>query len=123
LTTIHWVFSGIGVLGLVLLGRLGVFLWKKRSGGAVQSSPAPSENPIATDNPAPQDTANFTRPTPDEMNKQVESLPPFQHETGWNAYHGLEVRWQALFQGIEEDTPTNDANPTAKKKWIVDLKH
>jgi hypothetical protein len=57
------------------------------------------------------------------MARQVESLPPFQQEAGWNAYGGLEVCWQAMFRGIGEDEPANEADPTAKKKWVVDLKH
>jgi hypothetical protein len=57
------------------------------------------------------------------MTMQVESLPPFQQDTGWAAYRGLEVCWQAVFRGIGEDEPANKADPTAKKKWIVDLKH
>jgi hypothetical protein len=57
------------------------------------------------------------------MTKQVESLPPFQQEAGWDAYKGLEVCWQAMFRGIGEDEPANKADPTAKKRWVVDLKH
>jgi hypothetical protein len=57
------------------------------------------------------------------MSMQVESLPPFQRETGWDAYkEDLEVCWQAVFRGIGED-PANVTNPTAKKKWVVDLKY
>jgi hypothetical protein len=57
------------------------------------------------------------------MTMQVESLPPFQRQLAWDSYKGLEVCWQAIFRGIGEDEPANKADPTAKKKWVVDLKH
>lgn len=100
------------MLGLVLLGRLGLFLWQRRSTNAPQP-PAP----------VPPDKAQFSKPNPEDMAKQVESLPPFQQEAGWSAYKGLEVCWQAVLRGIGEDEPANQADPTAKKKWVVDLKH
>jgi hypothetical protein len=109
---------------LVLLGRLCIFLWKRRPGVASEPSPvAPYNAPTPPPNAAPPEQSRFSKPTPGDMTMQVESLPPFQQETGWNAYRGLHVCWQAVFRGIGEDEPANRANPTAKKKWVVDLKH
>jgi hypothetical protein len=97
----------------VLLGRLFIFFWKKRS-----TVPAPDHAPSTI----PPDKTSFSKPTPDDITMQVESLPPFQQRTGWDAYIGLEVCWQAMFRGIGEDEPANKADPSAKK-WVVDLKH
>jgi hypothetical protein len=108
LHTIEWVFSGIGVLGLMLIGRFCLLLWTKRSS-------------VATTPTAPAVKEQFTKPTPDEMTRHIESLPPFQREMAWDAYTDLEVCWQAVFRSIDED-PENVSNPTAKKKWVVDLK-
>jgi hypothetical protein len=123
LNTIQWIFSGIGVFGLGLLGRLTVFLWRKRA-ARINSNPA-SLVSSGPDNapPATQSVPGFTRPNPDDMTMQVESLPPFQRQTAWDSYAGLEICWQAIFRGIGEDEPANKADPTAKKKWVVDLKH
>jgi hypothetical protein len=79
--------------------------------------------PLPAVNAAPPAKAQFSNPTPEDMTKQVESLPPFQRDTGWAAYKDLEVCWQAVFHGIGEDEPANESNPKAKKKWVVDLKH
>lgn len=111
------------MFGLGLLGRLAVFLWKRRA-ARIDSNPVslaasgPENAP-----PVTQSGSLFTRPTPFDMTIQVESLPPFQRETGWKAYSDLEVCWRAVFRGIGEDEPANKADPTAKKKWVVDLKH
>ncbi len=43
----------------------------------------------------------FTRPSPDEIQDQINSQPPFQRTTAARAYHGLEVCWPALFQHVE----------------------
>jgi hypothetical protein len=117
LNTIQWVFSGIGVLALVLLGRLGIFLWKKWR---------PSSNPLEAPDTSSLTSSKprFTRPTPDEMTRQVEALPPFQQRNAEKAYRDLQVCWQALFLSIREDEPANKVQKeTETKKWIVYLKH
>jgi hypothetical protein len=120
LTTIQWVFSGIGVAALGLLFRAGVFYWRKWTGANSSSLPLPVTLPIPS---PPRDDSQFTKPTPDEMTKQVKGLPPYQQREAWDSYRGLEVRWEAIFTGIAEDEPANAAEPKGKKKWIVDLKH
>ena len=58
------------------------------------------------------------------MIEQVRSLPPFQQEVASDAYLGLQVCWQALFRGIEEDRterPTKSKNKKATN-WLVCLK-
>lgn len=119
---ITWIFSGIGVFALGLIGRALKHVWDRR-----KQRDAPSAPPPAASEPekAPADAveSRLTKPTPDDINSQVQSLPPYQQENGWNAYLGLTVCWQALFQGISEDEPAHNANPKGKKKWVVDLKH
>jgi hypothetical protein len=118
-TEIRWIFSGIGVLVVAFLGRLLVGFWRRRRTAAAgdPSGSSPSE-------PSEQTTSIFTRPTPDEMRQQIDSLPPFQRDTARGSYAGLDVCWQALFRGIDEDERADKDNlPFATKKWVVHLKH
>jgi hypothetical protein len=58
------------------------------------------------------------------MAEQVETLPPFQRKTGWDAYRGLNVCWQALFHGIDEDpSESSSKRKRTAEKWVVNLKH
>lgn len=137
LNTIQWVFSGIGVLVLGLLARAGIFLWDRRFGAGarrgleVSNADVPvyvkdvlkasvKESDFAA---ALLAKPRFTRPTPYEMTKQLESVPPFQQKTTQEAYGGLRVCWQALFRDVEEDVPANEGRAAWEKKWIVKLKH
>jgi hypothetical protein len=122
LNTIQWVFSGVGVLALVLLGRLCIFLWGRRSISTPQPVSEPSQI-SGLSSTVPLAKARFSKPTPDEITRQVESLPPFQQKNAEEAYRGLRVCWQALFRDIEDDVPANKDRGAENKKWIVNLKH
>jgi hypothetical protein len=120
--SVTWIFSGIGVFALGLVGGAVKWLWNRRQRGAAPFIPdnvpvsAPAES-------APAESTPVTKPNPDDMYEHVTSLPPYQQENAWDAYRGLEVRWLGLFEGIEDDEPYNEAHSHSPKKWIVTLKH
>ena len=59
-------------------------------------------------------TGNYSKPTPTEISKQINALPPYQQNAAQEAYKGLSVRWPALLLSISE----GGAN-----KWRVMLKY
>lgn len=120
-TNKQWLFSGVGVTVFLLIG--GIVRWFVTRKKAAVISPPPSVS-TSSSQPSPP-LAGLTIPTPDQMMKQVNSLPPFQQKAAWDAYKGLEVRWQAIFNDIHEDPRTypQAKNKKATKKWVVYLKH
>jgi hypothetical protein len=116
-----WAFDGVG--GTVALTAIGwlVDLYRRRF-----KSSAPSDTvPAVPVDPPP---SRFTRPTPDEMMKQVYALPPFQRTTAYDAFIGLKVRWLTVFSRLFEE-PAHETKKKKQKqkqpglKWIVVLKY
>jgi hypothetical protein len=58
----------------------------------------------------------FTKPTPDEIESQLDALPSFQQKGAAEAYSGLKVFWPATFSALEED-------PSEPHKWVIILRY
>jgi hypothetical protein len=90
----EWIFSGVGVSIVLLTAG---FVYRILDRGKTKSS-APSASAAIQD--------RFTRPTPADIYKQINSLPPFQQNSAGDIYKGVEVCWHALFRSV---SPSGDS--------------
>ena len=107
-----WAFDGIGgVAALALLG------WSIRAYRAYQrrqrEKPAeptmeellrPGRPPLYVDVPFPPVAENvkFTKPSPDEIYKEIDLRPVIQREEAARSYQGLQICWPALFRDVKQ---------------------
>ena len=138
----EWLFSGLGVL---ILGGVWAF-FRKRSrpesisfpssnkaslsaehNSSVLGSPVASGSNISqtvnfsTTNIAPPPVAHrreptTTRPTPEEIMAQVDSVPVLQKIAAGQAYVGLKVRWPVTFSTAVE---LDDMHRRTERKTII----
>jgi len=97
----EWLFSGCGIAVLGLFYKAIV----RRRSAAVTPSPANSFNNSHIANPParmPSELPYSPRPTPDEIENQLASLPIFQRRTAKDSYVGLRVRWPVALFGLTE---------------------
>src|ERR1700722_6142110 len=122
---VPWVFSGVGV---ALLGVLGRFLgrWFRREGQSAGLSASRSNvtgSPVASGSNITQ-TVNFMTvtaptaslapaegdysetPTPADIETHLDSLPAFQRDRVKDSYVGLKVSWPAQLRSLFEKAPT-----------------
>jgi hypothetical protein len=106
----EWLFSGIGV-AVILVG--GGLVRRRLLSGRRTSALIPATEAVALTTappalaPVPQTfiapVPIFTKPSPDDIHNQIDSLPPYQQRFASDAYKGLRVCWQAVFGTIQDD--------------------
>jgi hypothetical protein len=89
----EWIFSGIGVTLLVGLWVLFRRLVAKRS-------PHPAPTSDAAPPPAAEPRSPSVHPTPRDIIKQLEALPPFQRPAARTAYLGIPVKWHVTLHSV-----------------------
>ena len=137
-TNKEWLFSGVGV---AVIGPLLYTLFRLRTHTAGSSDISASRNsavfgsPVAhgsnisqtinigiagTNSPSPHSVtspAYEERPTPDEIEEQLLSLPIYQRPAARKSYLGLKVSWRVTLHDMSE------LSETERAVWKIDATH
>jgi hypothetical protein len=116
----EWLFSGVGVA--IMGGLLTLFLRRRVVPAQTNSSTVAGNSmiasPVATGSnitqnvtislqpnvpPRTQQGDEYSeRPTPQEINSQLTSFPPYQYRDAERAYRGIKVTWSVTFQSLDD---------------------